>query len=428
MMRMNLYLAFVLFMLVGNLALDWIVARLNLSRLDSRLPDEFFGFYDQEKYARAQNYTRERTRFGLFHSSITTAVTLLVILSGGFNLVDRLARSLVSGPVLTGLVFTFALTVLSGLLSLPFSIYSTFVIEARYGFNRTTVKTFVLDLLKSLLLAILIGAPLLALVLWLFGAAGKAAWLVVWIAVTGFQLFMTYLAPVIIMPWFNRFTLLEEGELKSKVEAYARGQGFKLKGIFKMDGSRRSSKANAFFTGFGRYRRIVLFDTLIEKHSSDELLAVLAHEIGHFKLGHIPKLMIASIVHTGLLLFLLSLFIRNPGLSAAFKMEHLSIYASLVFFGFLYSPISTILSVAMNCLSRRHEFEADRYSARTTGTPGAFITALKRLSVDSLTNLTPHPLKVFLEYSHPPILQRIIALRTLCCDSDREDPAVRLQT
>jgi STE24 endopeptidase len=180
-----------------------------------------------------------------------------------------------------------------------------------------------------------------------------------------------------------------------------------------MDGSRRSSKANAFFTGLGRHRRIVLFDTLIEKHTSDELLTILAHEIGHFKLGHIRKMMFASIMHTGLLLFLLSLFIRNPGLFAAFGMEHLSIYASLVFFGFLYSPISTFLSIAMNCLSRRHEYAADRYSVCTTGGPEAFITALKRLSVDSLTNLTPHPLKVFIEYSHPPILQRIKALRAL---------------
>ncbi len=427
MKAMNPYLAFVLVMLVGNLALEWIIAWLNLDRLNPQLPDELIGFYDQEKYARSQRYTRERTWFGLLHSTIATVVTLLFILVGGFNLVDALARSLASGPVLAGLVFTAVLTILSGILSLPFSIYSTFVIEARYGFNRTTVKTFILDLLKGLMLAVLIGAPLLALVLWLFGVAGKSAWLVVWITVTAFQLFMTYLAPVIIMPLFNKFTPLEEGELKKSVEAYAREQGFRLKGIFKMDGSRRSSKANAFFTGLGRHRRIVLLDTLIEKHPSDELLTILAHEIGHSKLGHIRKMMAVSIVHTGLLLFLLSFFIQNPGLFAAFKMEHLSIYASLVFFGFLYSPISTVLSIAVNCLSRRHEYEADGYSVRTTRRPEAFITALKRLSSDSLTNLTPHPLKVFLEYSHPPVLQRIKALRTLICDSDTGDLAVDLQ-
>jgi STE24 endopeptidase len=410
---MNPYLALVLFILVGHYFLDWVIARLNLTRLDPELPTEFVGFYNQEKYARSQNYTRERTRFGLFQNSVEIVVTLIFILSGGFNLVDRLARSTDFGPILTGIVFLFALVFLSELLSLPFSIYSTFVIEARYGFNKTTIKTFILDLLKGLLLLIVIGTPLLALVLWLFGAAMKAAWLVVWIAITILQLFMTYLAPVIVMPWFNRFTPLEAGELRNKIEAHAREQGFKLKGVFKMDGSRRSSKTNAFFTGLGRYRRIVLFDTLIEKHSPDELLAILAHEMGHYKLGHIPKMMIASIAQTGLLLWLLSFMVQNAGLFAAFEMEHVSIYASLVFFGFLYSPISMVLSIAANYMSRRHEFAADCYSVQTTRQLDAFIAALKRLSVDNLSNLTPHPLKVFLEYSHPPVLQRIKALERL---------------
>ncbi len=407
---MNTYLGVVLFILIGDFVLDLVVARLNLSRLDPQLPTEFIGHYDQEKYARSQTYTREYTRFGLIRGGIVTTATLLFILAGGFNLADRLAQSLVSGPVLTGLVFMLFLSVLSGLLSLPFRIYSTFVIEARYGFNRTTVRTFLFDLLKGLLLMIVIGAPLLAFILWLFGTAGKSAWLVVWATVTIFQLFMVYLAPVIIMPLFNKFTPLEEGELKSRIEAYAREQEFKLKGVFKMDGSKRSSKANAFFTGFGRNRRIVLFDTLIEKHSPDELVTVLAHEMGHYKLGHIPRMMVASIAQTGVLLWVLSLFIRNPGLFAAFKMDSISIYASLVFFGFLFAPINTIISIAMNFMSRRHEFEADRYSAQTTSRAEAFIAALKRLSVDNLSNLTPHPLKVFLDYSHPPVLERIRAL------------------
>ena len=407
---MNPYLALILVILIGHYFLDWIVARLNLTCLDPQLPVEFVGFYDQDRYARSQDYTRERTRFGIFQKSVEIVVTLTFIFSGGFNLVDRLARSLNFGPILTGIVFIFALIFLSGLLSLPFSVYSTFVIEARYGFNQTTTKTFILDLLKSFLLLIVIGTPLLVLVLWLFGSALIAVWLVVWIAIIIFQLFMIYLAPVIIMPWFNKFTPLEAGELRSRIETYAREQGFKLKGVFKMDGSKRSSKTNAFFTGFGRYRRIVLFDTLIEKHSPDELLAILAHEMGHYKLGHIPRMMIASILQTGLLLWLLSLFIRNAGLFAAFKMEHVSVYASLIFFGFLYSPISMVLSIAANYISRRHEFAADRYSVQTTRNPDAFITALKRLSVDNLSNLTPHPLKVFLEYSHPPVLRRIKAL------------------
>jgi len=409
---MNPYLVLVLFILVGHYLLDRIIAWLNLNRLDPRLPAEFIGFYDPEKYARSQNYTRERTRFSFIQDSIELAVMLAFILSGGFNLADRLARGLGVGPILTGVVFIFTLVLLSGLLSLPFSIYGTFVIEARYGFNQTTIKTFVLDLLKGLVLLLVIGTPILALVLWLFGTAMKAAWLVVWLAITIFQLFMTYLAPVVIMPWFNKFVPLEEGELRNRIEAYAREQGFKIKGVFKMDGSRRSSKTNAFFTGFGRHRRIVLFDTLIEKHSPDELLSILAHEMGHYKLGHIPRMMITSILQTGLMLWLLSLFVENPGLFAAFGMEHVSIYASLIFFGFLYSPISLVLFIAGNCISRKHEFAADRHAVQTTRQTEAFVTALKRLSVDNLSNLTPHPLKVFLECSHPPVLQRIQRLET----------------
>ena len=407
---MNLYLAAVLLILVGGYALDLIVALLNLRCLSPELPPEFAGFYDREKYARSQAYTREHTRAALTQNTIEIVVSLAFILLGGFNMVDKMARSLVSGPIPTGLVFMFALALLSGVLSLPFGIFRTFVIEARYGFNKTTIKTFVLDRLKSIALMIVLGAPLIALVLWLFGTAGKSAWWMVWIAVILFQLFLTYLAPVVIMPWFNAYVPLEDSELKTRIESYVRKQGFKIKGVFKMDGSKRSTKANAFFAGFGRYRRIALYDTLIEKHSPDELLTILAHEVGHFKLGHIPRMMIASFLQAGFLLCLLSFFIGNPRLFAAFGMEHISIYASLVFFGFLYSPLSVLLSIAMNCMSRRHEFAADRYSVRTTGQAGTFITALKRLSVDNLSNLTPHPLKVFIEYSHPPVLQRIEAL------------------
>jgi STE24 endopeptidase len=407
---MNVFLGIILFILIGHFVLDLVVARLNLSRLDSQLPPEFVGYYDREKYARSQEYAREHTRFDLIRGGVGLTATGAFILAGGFNAVDRLARTLGSGPILTGLVFLFFVSLLSGLLSLPFRVYGTFVIENRYGFNRTTARTFISDLFKSFLLMILIGAPLLAAVLWLFGAAGGLAWVIVWAMVTLFQFFLLYLAPVVILPLFNKFTPLEESELKSRIEAYARAQGFRLKGIFKMDGSKRSSKANAFFTGFGRNRRIVLFDTLIEKHSTEELLAILAHEMGHYQLRHIPKMLIASIVQTGILLGVLSLFINNPGLFAAFKMESLSVHASLVFFGFLYSPISTVLSILVNFMSRKYEYEADQYSVRTAGKSEEFIAALKRLSVDTLSNLTPHPVKVFLEYSHPPILQRIHAL------------------
>jgi len=410
---MNPYLLFVLFVLAGSFVLNLVVEGLNLRCLGTALPEELAGFYDGEKYARSQNYTRERTQFDLFQSSITVAATLLFILLGGFNVVDRIARSYVQDPILSGLIFISLLAVISGLFALPFGIYSTFVIEARYGFNQTTPKTFIFDLLKSLLLMVVIGGPVLTLVLWLFGAAGKSAWVIVWIAITIFQLVMLYFAPAVIMPLFNKFSPLESRELVDMIEAYARVQGFKMKGVFQMDGSKRSTKTNAFFTGFGRYRRIVLFDTLIARHSSEELLAILAHEMGHYKLRHVLKMIIASVLETGLLLFVLSLFIGNPGLFAAFKMEHISIYASLVFFGFLFSPLSAFLGIAMNSLSRHHELEADRYAARTTGKAEAFMTALKKLSVENLSNLTPHPLKVILDYSHPPVLQRIRSLNQI---------------
>ncbi len=404
---MNFYLLFILLVLAGDFLLDLIVEWLNLRRLDHRLPKDFVGYYDEEKYFRSQQYTRERTRFGLLHGSLATTAILAFIPLGGFNIIDHLARRLAQGPILTGLVYVLILSLMTGILSLPFSIYSTFVIEEKYGFNKTTAKTFVMDLLKGFLLMLILGGPLLAMVIWFFSVAGKSAWIIVWIAITTVQLFMTYIAPVVIMPLFNKFTPLEDGELKRAVEVYAQEQGFKMKGLFRMDGSKRSSKTNAFFTGFGRFRRIVLFDTLIEKHSVDELLAIIAHEMGHYKLRHIMKLAIASILETGFLLFLLSFFIRNPGLFAAFKMEHISIYAGLVFFGFLYTPLSSILSIVMNYFSRRHELDADRYAVQTTRKAEAFIVALKKLSVENLSNLTPHPLKVFLEYSHPPVSQRI---------------------
>ncbi|MCK4520032.1 MAG: M48 family metallopeptidase, partial [Candidatus Omnitrophica bacterium] len=237
------------------------------------------------------------------------------------------------------------------------------------------------------------------------------AWIFCWLGVTVFEFFLIFIAPIVIMPLFNKFIPLEEGELKDAVENYAQAQNFKLKGLFKMDGSRRSAKSNAFFTGFGKYRRIVLFDTLIKKHNTDELVSILAHEVGHYKKKHILKMMVISIFTNGLMFFILSFFINNPEIFAAFSVENFSIYASLLFFGFLYTPINLILSLGMSFLSRRHEYEADNYAVTTYKKPGAFILALKKLSVDNLSNLTPHPLKVFIAYSHPPVLERIKALK-----------------
>lgn len=408
---MNIYLVIILTVLVGNYVLNLVVENLNIRHLKVNLPKEFEGYYSADKYKQAQNYLKENTGFGMITNTIFLAIILIFILMGGFNIVDQWARNFHLGPILTGLIFAGVLLLTFQILHLPFSAYHTFVIEEKYGFNKTTVKTFILDILKSWLLIALISGAAFSGILWFFGKAGNLAWLYCWMAITLFQIFLMFIAPVVIMPLFNKFIPLEEGELRKAIEGYAESQGFKMKGVFKMDGSKRSTKSNAFFTGFGRFRRIVLFDTLIEKHTVDELVSVLGHEIGHYRKKHILKFMVISTIIMGLMFFILSLFINNPGLFSAFKMEEISIYASLFFFGFLYAPINMVFSVLVNVLSRKHEYEADAYAASTYRQPEAMITALKKLSVDNLSNLIPHPLKVFLQYSHPPVMKRIQAIR-----------------
>jgi STE24 endopeptidase len=306
-------------------------------------------------------------------------------------------------------------------LHLPFSIYDTFVIEERYGFNKTTPRTFVLDILKSLLLAALLGGPVLAGIFWFFGRLDASAWLYCWGAVTAVQMLLAFAGPALIMPLFNKFTPLAAGELRTAIETYAASQDFTISEIFVMDGSRRSGKSNAFFSGFGRFRRLVLFDTLIERNTVPELLAVLAHEMGHFKERHIQKSLLLSVGVTGVYLFLLSFFIHDQRLAQAFGLEHARVYAGLFFFGFLFSPISMLLSAGTHALSRRWEFAADAY-ARKTAKVEDLAAALKKLSVDNLANLTPHPFKVLLSYTHPPILQRLDALKLDARETVAADP------
>lgn len=419
MITFNAYLIFILTVLVGGYLLSLVVESLNIGRLTPELPAEFEGYYDAEKYAKSQRYTIDRTRFGMIESSFDTALIVTFILIDGFNFVDQLARSIGWSEILTGLVFGGILMLASRIIGLPFSIYKIFIIEERYDFNRTTPKTFVLDFLKGLLLNVIINGILFALIIWFFARIGDLAWLYVWGVITLFLILMMYIAPVVIMPLFNKFTPLEEGELRKTIEAYAGRHNFKMKGVYKMDGSKRSAKSGAFFTGFGKSRRIALFDTLIERHSVSELLAVLAHEIGHYKLGHIYKRIVTAILTTGFMLYILSFFINNRGLFDAFGMQELSIYGSIVFFAFLYSPISMILGVIGNIISRRDEYQADRFAIRTTGDPLNFSAALKKLSVDNLSNLTPHPAKVFLEYDHPPVLERVRAIMSVENPSDK---------
>lgn len=409
---MNIYLVIILAILIGEYILDVIVENLNVKCASSVLPGEFSGFYATDKYRKSQRYLKESTNFKLVEKTIFTSIILIFILAGGFNFMDKLARSFNLGPIFTGLIFAAVLMLALQLLNIPFSVYHTFVIEEKYGFNRTTAKTFVLDIFKNLILGAVIGGVIFSAILWFFAKAGNWAWIWCWLGVVGFQLFLLFIAPVVILPLFNKFVPLENGELKDAIEQYMASEDFKIKGIFKMDGSRRSTRTNAFFTGFGKYKRIALFDTLIAKHTVEQLLSVLAHEIGHFKKRHILKRMVMSIITTGIMFYILSFFINNEGLFVAFKMEELSIYASLFFFGFLYTPISMVFTVLSNFISRRHEYEADDYAVSTYKKPLEFIAALKKLTVENLSNLTPHPLKVFLDYSHPPILKRIQAIKS----------------
>ena len=408
---MNYYFIIILSILIGTYLLNLIVDIINVRHVKTALPEEFEGFYDKTEYKKSQEYLRENTRFGIISDSITTPITIAFIIFGGFNIVDQFARGFNLGSIPTGLIFAGMLMLASQIIHIPLEVYDTFVIEEKYGFNKTTPKTFILDLLKSWVLGAVIGGIVLAAVLWFFEKIGPWAWLYCWIAITVFQIFLMFIAPVVIMPIFNKFEPLKECDLKKAIEDYAGAQSFKMKGVFTMDGSKRSTKSNAFFTGFGKFRRIALFDTLIEKHSVEELVSVLAHEMGHYKKKHILKTIVLSILTTGLMFYILSLFINNTELFAAFKMQETSIYASLFFFGFLYVPVEMILSIFGNALSRRHEYEADAYAVETYRKPESMILALKKLSTDNLSNLTPHPLKVFLSYSHPPVLERIRAIR-----------------
>ncbi len=413
---MNVYLGIIVAVMVGNALLQLWVNRLNIGHVRVALPEEFEGWYDATKYRRSQEYLLANTRFENLGIMLTVPVMLLFLLAGGLGWIDGLARLAGGGVVVTGLIFTAVWSLLNYLLNLPFDLYDTFVIEERFGFNRTKAATFIADQLKLMVLAVLLGGPLLAAVLWFFSSAGPWGWLIAWAVMVAFQLLMTAIGPSLLLPLFNTFTPLAEGDLKSAIEDYAGRQQVSLAGIFTMDGSRRSSKANAYVIGLGRLKRIVLYDTLVERHTVPELVAVLAHEVGHAKRGHVRKMLVTSIITTGVMFFLLSLFISSPGLYAALQVDWPAgspapLYAAIMAFGILMTPLSRLLSIYTNYRSRCYEFEADAFAAGTTGDAEPLITALKRLSVDNFSNLSPHPLMVRLDYSHPPVLERIKALR-----------------
>jgi STE24 endopeptidase len=409
---MNPYLLAVLASLLLGAGWSLLLEWLNLKSLAPVAPTRLADVHDPDAYRRSQEYARARGKWDMAAEGASAVATVAFILAGGFPFVDSLAR-FSPNEIVTGLAFFTLLFAASELLGLPFSIYRTFVLEARFGFNTTSVRTFAADRLRAYALGAVLGLPLLAAVLWFFSALGARAWVWCWLAATLFSLAVTYLAPSLIMPLFNTFTPIAEGELRDRLEALARRAGFDFGGIFVVDGSRRSTKGNAFFTGLGRRKRIALYDTLLARHDPDEIEAILAHEIGHYKLGHVAKNLAMSVLQTGALLFLMGRALSLPGLYGAFGMDSMPVHAGLVFFLLLYTPVSLVLTPLFALVSRRHEFAADRFAAAHLPSPEPLARALKKLSAQSLANLTPHPWYVFFHYSHPPLGQRIEALRSV---------------
>lgn len=408
---MNIYLLLIMLFLIGEYVLSIVIERDNLNNLSTTLPSEFKDIYDENKYAKSQTYTKHLTYYSLVKSGIFLILTLGVIIFGGINKIDFIARSFGFNQMVTALLFFLLFYILIFLLGIPFSIYFTYHIEQKYGFNKTKISTFCFDKIKEFFLFTILMVLILLIVLYFFERFTQAAWLYSWIMLSLFSLFLTFIAPVTILPLFNKFTPLKEGELKDAITNYAKKEKIKLKNIFKIDGSKRSTKANAYFTGFGKTKRIALYDTLINQMNTKQIVAVLAHEVGHSKKGHIKKMIFMSIFSTGFMLFVLSSFINNPLLFEAFKVETLSIYVSFFLFTICYKPISFVIDIIGIIFSRRYEFEADNYCCSSLGEVHSLISALKILSVNNLSNLTPGKLKVFFQYSHPPVLKRIKSLR-----------------
>lgn len=395
----------ILAIIVLDFIVDKILDSLNAKHFDDPIPQELDDVYDEEAYQKSQRYKKERYRFGIISSSFSLVLTLGFIIFGGFPWVDGIARSISDNSIVIALIFFGIIMLGSDILTTPFSWYSTFVIEEKYGFNKTTKKTFWLDKLKGWLMMIIIGGGVLAAIVWFYEFAGNDFWWYTWIFIAVSVIFMNMFYARLIVPIFNKQTPLEEGSLRNKIESYAKNVGFKLDNIFVIDGSKRSTKANAYFSGFGREKRITLFDTLINDLEEEEIVAVLAHEVGHYKKKHIIVNLAASVLTTGFTLWLLSLFVDSPVLSQALGVEIPSFHVGLVAFGILYSPISEITGLLMNLISRKFEYQADDF-ARETYSAKPLISGLKKLSGNNLSNLTPHRAYVFIHYSHPPLLQR----------------------
>lgn len=398
------------YIIIGILIISFIVDKvldtLNEKRFDDEIPEKLKDVYDKEEYKKSQAYKKTKAKFSKITSFFSTTLTLVFFLFDGFNFIDTIARDHTENPILMALIFFGMILLGSEIIAIPLSYYSTFVIEEKFGFNKSTKTTFWSDKIKGLLMSALLGGGILALIIWFYELTGENFWIYAWILVAVFSLLMNMFYARLIVPLFNKQSPLEAGVLKTAIEKYAEKVGFTINNIFVIDGSKRSTKANAYFSGFGSQKRITLYDTLINDLETDEIVAVLAHEVGHYKRKHIVFNLISSILLTGLTLFILSIFINSPILSEALGVSIPSFHIGLIAFGILYSPISRITGLFMNHMSRKFEYQADNF-AKDTFESQALIASLKKLSKNSLSNLTPHPAFVFAHYSHPTLLERI---------------------
>lgn len=406
----------IFFIIVVFLCLDFVLERvlesLNSKHMSPVLPDSLKGIYEEKEYSRFQSYKRENGRLDSWSSGVGFVVMIVFLVAGGFGWYNSWVVSLTDSVVWQTILFVVGLSVVSSVLDIPFDYYATFRIEEKYGFNKTTRRIYWLDTVKELFLSLVLGGVLLALVVWFYTWAGTYFWLYAWGAVTLFSVFMAMFYSQLIVPLFNKQTPLQEGSLRDKIQAFAGKVGFKLDNIYVIDGSKRSTKANAYFTGLGPKKRVVLYDTLIDELTEEEIVAVLAHEVGHYKKRHTLRSMVVSVIQMGVLFWLFSLCVNNVALSEALGGDRAYFQMGLIAFAILYSPVNLILGVGMNVWSRNNEYEADAFAARYY--EGDYlVSGLKKISVKSLSNLTPHPLYEYIYYSHPSLLKRIDAVKRI---------------
>jgi STE24 endopeptidase len=400
----------IIFIISISFIIDKVLDYLNAKNYDHPIPIELQDVYDDGEYKNSQAYKKTNYKFEFWSSLFSLVLTLGFLLLDGFQYIDHIARGYSDNLIVIALIFFGIIMIVSDAIATPFSYYKTFVIEERFGFNKTTKKTFILDKIKGLLMMVMMGGGILALIIWFYQQTQDLFWLYAWGIITVFTISMNLFYSKLIVPLFNKQTPLEAGTLRNKISEYAKSVGFNLDKIFIIDGSKRSTKANAYFSGFGSEKRVTLYDTLVNDLNEEEIVAVLAHEVGHYKKKHIIFNLLASLALTGLTLFMLSVFISNPLLSKGLGVEIASFHVGLIAFGLLYSPISEVTSLVMNQLSRKFEYEADNY-AKNTYKAEPLVSSLKKLSKNSLSNLTPHPAYVLMHYSHPTLLERVRNLR-----------------